>query len=55
MKLVRGEARAVRSIAYVAQQAWIQSATLRDNILFGMVRTTTLRNVACAYELHPTS
>jgi ATP-binding cassette subfamily C (CFTR/MRP) protein 1 len=23
------------SIAYVAQQAWIQNATLRDNILFG--------------------
>lgn len=23
------------TIAYVAQQAWIQNATLRDNILFG--------------------
>ena len=23
------------SVAYVAQQAWIQNATLRDNILFG--------------------
>jgi len=23
------------SIAYVAQQAWIQNATLQDNILFG--------------------
>lgn len=23
------------SIAYVPQQAWIQNATLRDNILFG--------------------
>ena len=23
------------SIAYVAQQAWIQNASLRDNILFG--------------------
>ena len=23
------------STAYVAQQAWVQNATLRDNILFG--------------------
>jgi len=23
------------SVAYVAQEAWIQNATLRDNILFG--------------------
>ena len=23
------------SVAYVAQQAWIQNATLRDNVLFG--------------------
>ena len=23
------------SVAYVPQQAWIQNATLRDNILFG--------------------
>ena len=23
------------SIAYVAQEAWIQNATLRDNVLFG--------------------
>lgn len=23
------------SVAYVAQQAWIQNATLQDNILFG--------------------
>lgn len=23
------------SVAYVAQQAWIQNASLRDNILFG--------------------
>ena len=23
------------SVAYVAQQAWIQNATLKDNILFG--------------------
>jgi len=23
------------SVAYVAQQAWIQNATVRDNILFG--------------------
>ena len=29
------------SVAYVPQQAWIQNATLRDNILF----ETTLDNV----------
>jgi len=23
------------SIAYVAQEAWVQNATLRDNVLFG--------------------
>jgi ATP-binding cassette subfamily C (CFTR/MRP) protein 1 len=23
------------SVAYVAQQAWIQNATLRDNVMFG--------------------
>lgn len=23
------------SVAYVAQEAWVQNATLRDNILFG--------------------
>ncbi|XP_061182250.1 multidrug resistance-associated protein 1-like isoform X1 [Saccostrea echinata] len=26
------------SIAYVAQQAWIQNATLRDNVLFGKIK-----------------
>ena len=29
LKLTQG------SVAYVAQQAWIQNATVRDNILFG--------------------
>ncbi|KAK9886064.1 hypothetical protein WA026_014848 [Henosepilachna vigintioctopunctata] len=30
-----GRVNTVGSVAYVAQQAWIQNATLRDNILFG--------------------
>ncbi len=30
-----GLCNAIRNIAYVAQQAWIQNATVRDNILFG--------------------
>lgn len=33
--LVDGHVRIGGSIAYVSQQAWIQSATLKDNILFG--------------------
>ena len=41
------------SIAYVAQQPWIQNATLRDNILFhsAFVRERYLRVIsACALE-----
>jgi hypothetical protein len=37
MKVMSGTNHVLRSIAYVAQQAWIQSATLRNNILFGLV------------------
>ncbi|XP_044271389.1 multidrug resistance-associated protein 1 isoform X7 [Tribolium madens] len=35
MDKISGRVNTVGSIAYVAQQAWIQNATLRDNILFG--------------------
>lgn len=35
MKLLGGRAFARDSCAYVAQQAWIQSLSLRENILFG--------------------
>lgn len=41
------------SIAYVPQQAWIQNATLKDNILFGksLEQSTYLRVVeACALK-----
>lgn len=34
-RLQSGAVRMQGSVAYVAQQAWIQSMTLRDNILFG--------------------
>lgn len=32
---VSGRVNQLGSVAYVAQQAWIQNATLRDNVLFG--------------------
>lgn len=35
MEKTSGRVNTVGSIAYVAQQAWIQNATLKDNILFG--------------------
>ncbi|XP_018568582.1 multidrug resistance-associated protein 1-like [Anoplophora glabripennis] len=35
MEKVSGRVNTVGSIAYVSQQAWIQNATLKDNILFG--------------------
>jgi hypothetical protein len=35
MTRVEGRVETVDSIAYVAQQAWIQNATAKDNILFG--------------------
>jgi ATP-binding cassette subfamily C (CFTR/MRP) protein 1 len=41
------------SIAYVSQQAWIQNATVKDNILFGKPYIEELyKNVmfACALE-----
>lgn len=41
------------TIAYVAQQAWIQNATLRDNILFGLPMEKEKYNMvveACALK-----
>ncbi|KAM7353891.1 multidrug-Resistance like Protein 1 isoform 2-T2 [Cochliomyia hominivorax] len=35
MEKITGSVNTVGSIAYVPQQAWIQNATLRENILFG--------------------
>lgn len=35
MDKTAGRVNTIGAIAYVAQQAWIQNATLRDNILFG--------------------
>ncbi|MGH0114521.1 UNVERIFIED_CONTAM: hypothetical protein FKN15_019661 [Acipenser sinensis] len=35
MEKLEGEISIQGSVAYVSQQAWIQNATLRDNILFG--------------------
>lgn len=36
MEKLSGRVNTVGSIAYVSQQAWIQNASLEDNILFGM-------------------
>ena len=44
MKLASGEARVHNNMAYVSQQAWIQSITLRDNILFGKPMDEALYN-----------
>ena len=42
------------SIAYVAQQAWIQNQTLRDNILFGKeYHSATYNEVLEACALKP--
>ena len=35
MSLLEGSVRVSGDFAYVAQQAWIFNATIRDNILFG--------------------
>lgn len=35
MDKISGRVNTIGSIAYVSQQAWIQNATLKDNILFG--------------------
>ncbi|CAI5775246.1 canalicular multispecific organic anion transporter 1 [Podarcis lilfordi] len=35
MENIKGQINVQGSIAYVSQQAWIQNATLKDNILFG--------------------
>lgn len=35
MEKLSGRVNTVGTIAYVSQQAWIQNATLKDNILFG--------------------
>lgn len=35
MKKLEGELEVSSEIAYCPQEAWIQNATLRDNILFG--------------------
>ncbi|XP_060068351.1 multidrug resistance-associated protein 1-like [Ylistrum balloti] len=35
MKKVKGEVNVKGSLSYIPQQAWIQNATLQDNILFG--------------------
>ncbi|KAG8546688.1 hypothetical protein GDO81_029970 [Engystomops pustulosus] len=51
MTLLEGSIAVNGSFAYVAQQAWILNATLRDNILFGKdydeERYNTVLSVCC--------
>ncbi|XP_034949722.1 multidrug resistance-associated protein 1 isoform X2 [Chelonus insularis] len=54
MERISGRVNTKGSIAYVAQQAWIQNATLQDNILFGKPMDKSLYNrviEACALGL----
>ncbi|XP_010213934.1 PREDICTED: canalicular multispecific organic anion transporter 2 isoform X3 [Tinamus guttatus] len=53
MEKLEGEVAVKGSVAYVPQQAWIQNATLKDNILFGQTRNEQkYQNVleACALK-----
>uniref|UniRef100_A0A8D0L774 MRP3 protein n=1 Tax=Sphenodon punctatus TaxID=8508 RepID=A0A8D0L774_SPHPU len=53
MEKLHGDVAVKGSVAYVPQQAWIQNATLKDNILFGQPRNeATYQNVleACALK-----
>uniref|UniRef100_A0A1J3EY77 ABC-type xenobiotic transporter n=6 Tax=Noccaea caerulescens TaxID=107243 RepID=A0A1J3EY77_NOCCA len=50
---VSGTVKISRSIAYVSQTSWIQSGTIRDNILYGKPMDTTRYNAAikaCALD-----
>ncbi|KAF5296657.1 hypothetical protein FQR65_LT10197 [Abscondita terminalis] len=54
MDKVSGKVNTVGSIAYVSQQAWIQNATLRDNVLFGKeLHKKIYENVIDACALRP--
>ena len=52
-----GSVRMVDSVAYVAQQAWIQNATLRDNITFGKdlmwSKYQDIVRFTCVPPMHP--
>ncbi|XP_065072690.1 multidrug resistance-associated protein 1 isoform X3 [Ochlerotatus camptorhynchus] len=53
MDKVSGRVNTIGKIAYVSQQAWIQNATLQDNILFGKSMDVKLYNKvisACALK-----
>ncbi|XP_062546109.1 multidrug resistance-associated protein 1 isoform X12 [Armigeres subalbatus] len=53
MDKISGRVNTIGKIAYVSQQAWIQNATLQDNIIFGKALDTKLYNkviAACALK-----
>ncbi|KAG8222673.1 hypothetical protein J437_LFUL002555 [Ladona fulva] len=54
MEKISGRVNTKGSIAYVPQQAWIQNATLHDNIIFGQeYHNSTYRRVVEACALKP--
>merc|ERR550519_1464188 len=46
MDMLKGDLKVNGSVAYVSQQAWIQNATLKENILFGAKEDTGRYNKA---------
>ena len=54
MEILAGDIGAERNVAYVPQQAWMQNATLKENILFGKeADSRTYQNVLSACALEP--
>lgn len=54
MEKISGSVNSVGKVAYVSQQAWIQNATLKDNILFGKPMNKKLyQQVIAACALKP--
>ncbi|XP_026534013.1 canalicular multispecific organic anion transporter 1 isoform X2 [Notechis scutatus] len=54
MENIKGDINIQGSMAYVPQQAWIQNATLKDNIIFGSpLDETRYQQVLEACALHP--
>jgi ATP-binding cassette subfamily C (CFTR/MRP) protein 1 len=51
MEQLAGQVELAGSLAYVSQQAWIQNALLRDNILFGNPMVPDLYKKVCTSML----
>ena len=54
MEIPKGEICVEESVAYVSQQAWMQNATLKDNIIFGKeTASKSYEEVIAACALEP--